>query len=429
VYWTAASCTIADLGNHFLWASGVEDTFVVQARAGHRSLDEYELMGHYQHWKEDLALTRELGVKALRWGVPWYRVEPQNGVFDWSWTDEVIPYLVEDLDITPIIDLVHYGCPLWLHREFANPDYPEHVARYAAAFAERYRGLVRWYTPLNEPIMTALMCGRRGVWPPFLRGEAGYARLMTQIARGVQESVLRMKEIDPTAVMVHVEATGLTRAAHPFHALLAHEQAQHFLALDLVSGRVTPEHELFPWLVRNGVSWGDLERAVNRRVDLDVIGLNFYPQWSTHALVANRKGRFAYRRVEQDGSGFGEMIQGYFGRYRVPVMITETSAFGSPQIREAWLRDSFEAVNLLRSHGVPIIGYTWFPMFTMIDWRYRFGRRPVEDYRVELGLYTLNDRGGARWQQTPLVPHFQELVAGSELPTIPPAFNDLEPVA
>src|SRR5579871_5683452 len=42
----------------FVWASGIENTFVVQARKGHRSLDEYELMGHYDHWKDDLRLAK-----------------------------------------------------------------------------------------------------------------------------------------------------------------------------------------------------------------------------------------------------------------------------------------------------------------------------------------------------------------------------------
>ena len=82
----------------FLWATGIEDTFVPQTRPGHRALDEYQLMSHYQHWREDLALVGDLGLRAVRWGVPWYRVEPfQPGEFDWRWTDQVLPYLVEEL--------------------------------------------------------------------------------------------------------------------------------------------------------------------------------------------------------------------------------------------------------------------------------------------------------------------------------------------
>ena len=123
----------------FLWATGIEDTFVPQTRPGHRALDEYQLMGHYEHWREDLALAATSACRRMRWGVPWYRVEPLPGEFDWSWTDQVIPYMVEELGITPILDLMHYGCPFWLRREFASDDYPRAVAAYAAAFARRYR--------------------------------------------------------------------------------------------------------------------------------------------------------------------------------------------------------------------------------------------------------------------------------------------------
>ena len=85
----------------FLWAAGIENTFVPQTRPGHRALDEYELMGHYEHWREDLSLARDLGLQAMRWGVPWYKVEPEPNKFDWSWTDEVIPFMVEELKILP----------------------------------------------------------------------------------------------------------------------------------------------------------------------------------------------------------------------------------------------------------------------------------------------------------------------------------------
>jgi hypothetical protein len=63
---------------------------------------------------------------------------------------------------------------------------------------------------------------------------------------------------------------------------------------------------------------------------------------------------------------------------------------------------------------VPVLGYTWFPLFTMVDWRYRFGKKSVQDYQLDLGLYTLRSwegKGGARWKATPLVAHLQSLMA------------------
>jgi beta-glucosidase len=401
----------------FLWATGIEDTFVPQTRPGHRALDEYQLMDHYRHWREDLALARELGVSAVRWGVPWYRVEPfQPGEFDWRWTDQVLPYLVQELGITPVVDLVHYGCPFWLRREFASADYPAAVAAYAAAFAERYKELVQWYTPLNEPIVTALYCGQRGLWPPYLRGENGYVAILLQVIEGIVATSAALKATDPNAVLVHVEASGLSRTAREdLHAVAREEQSRTWLTYDLLTGRVTPEHALFPWLVRSGASPERLATIAERPVPLDLMGLNFYPQWSTTQLYIDRRGRLAYQPVEQDGAGFTGLIQQYWDRFRIPIMVTETSARGDETIRARWLEASVAAIRGLRARGVPVLGYTWFPLFTMIDWRYRFGRGPLEEYRLELGLYTSSaSASGSRWQATPLVEQFRSYASDPE---------------
>jgi beta-glucosidase/6-phospho-beta-glucosidase/beta-galactosidase len=399
----------------FIWATGIEDTFVPQTRPGHRSLDEYQLMGHYEHWREDLALCRELGVGAIRWGVPWYRVEPIQGDFDWRWTDQVLPYLVEELKVLPIIDLMHYGCPFWLRREFAADEYPEAVAAYAEAFARRYAGLVHWYTPLNEPLVNALFCGKRGLWPPYLRSDSGYVRIALQLIRGIARTVGALRRADSRAVIVAVEASGLSRSASEDLAALAVEEEQRgFLTYDLLTGRVRPDHPLFPWLVRNGAPLEVLKEIAAEPVPMDVMGLNFYPQWSTTQLYLDRRGRLSYRPVEQDGAGFEHMIGAYYRRYQVPIIVTETSARGDLAVRSRWLESSIEANRRLRADGIPVLGYTWFPLFTMIDWRYRFGRGPVDEYRLELGLYTLDGDRGPRWRPTPLVEQFRSYVSDPE---------------
>jgi beta-glucosidase len=407
---------LGPLATDFVWASGIEDTFVPQVRPGHRSLDEYELMGHYEHWREDLALARELGVQALRWGVPWYRVEPQPGEFDWRWTDQVIPYMVEELGITPIIDLMHYGCPFWLSREFVNPEYPRRVAAYAAEFARRYQHLVRWYTPLNEPIVNALMCGRRGHWPPYLRGDKGYIQVMLQLALGITRTVRAIQEVDPEAKMVHVDAVGASRTCDErLRLLMEEERNQNFLAYDLITGRVNYEHPLFSWLVRHGGSSRDLVALVESPVVMDMVGVNFYPQWCTREHYFDPSGRLAQRVVDQEGHGFAEILEAYYLRYGVPLMVTETSAVGSESVRAQWLDTSLAAIKTLRGNGIPVMGYTWFPMFTMIDWMYRRGRRPLADYHLELGLFTLqNDTGSGRWAATSLVERFRQYATHPE---------------
>ena len=396
----------------FIFAGGIEDTFVPQVINGHRPLDEYELIGHYEHWREDLNLARELGLHALRWGVPWYKVEPQSGKFDWRWIDEVIPYMVEELRITPIIDLMHYGCPFWLEREVANKDYPRYVARYAQEFARRYGHLIKFYTPLNEPIINALMCGLRGLWAPYLKGERNYLKIMLRLARGIQNTVHAIREVDADSVMVYVEATGLTRAIRDdLQALAVEENRRGYLCFDLITGNFKPDHPLYLWLIRHGFTPEHLAEFYEKPVKLDILGMNFYPQWSTKQIYQDRRGRIHFRDIEPEGNGFVELIESYYDRYKTPIMITETSAVGTDEIRSRWFESSLSMVKGLREKGVPVIGYTWFPLFTMIDWRYRFSSEPLEHFYLELGIYKLNQSGeGKRWLETPLVEQMEKAV-------------------
>jgi beta-glucosidase/6-phospho-beta-glucosidase/beta-galactosidase len=299
---------------------------------------------------------------------------------------------------------MHYGCPFWLQKEFANENYPRVVAAYAAQFAARYSNLIKWYTPLNEPLVNALMCGKRGLWPPYMRGDNGYIRVMLQIVKGVFKTVQAIKEISPDAVMVQVEATGLSRALRDdLEALAVEDQRRGYLFYDLISGLVTRDHFLFPWLLRNGASPDDLAEIAQQRIPIEVMGMNFYPQWSTKQIYIDQKGRLAYRSIEQDGVGFASLIEDYYRRYQVPIIITETSAYGPDEVRSQWLAASVAMVKELRARGVPVLGYTWFPLFTMVDWRYRLGRRPVEHYYIDLGLYKIAGSGDTRWKPTSLV--------------------------
>jgi beta-glucosidase len=159
------------MDNGFRFAVGIEDTFVPHAFPGHRALDEYELTQHYRFWSEDLALAAEAGAGAIRYGLPWYRLNPAPGRFAWDWADRVVDRL-DELGLEAIVDLVHYGTPLWLDNAFLKTDFPARLAEYAAGLAERYLGRLRLWTPMNEPEITATT----RTSPPPSTGPARHSR-------------------------------------------------------------------------------------------------------------------------------------------------------------------------------------------------------------------------------------------------------------
>jgi len=121
-------------GATLLVATGIECSYpTVQ---GGRRRDELAETHHYERWREDLSLCRELGARYVRYGIPYYRSHLGPGRYDWSFADEVLPAFW-DLGLIPIVDLCHFGVPDWVGG-FDNRDWPGHFAEYAAAFAERF---------------------------------------------------------------------------------------------------------------------------------------------------------------------------------------------------------------------------------------------------------------------------------------------------
>jgi len=390
---------------HF--AVGIEDTFVPQEGIGRRKLDEYELTQHYQHWKEDLSRAADAGADTVRWGIPWYLVEPAPGRFRWEWTDRVVGHL-GSLGLRCVVDLMHYGTPLWLDNEFLNHRYPEAVAAYAAAAAERYRGALDCWTPLNEPLINAIYCGEKGTWPPYLRGEDGFVKILTQLGKGIVMTQRRVAEIQPEATFVHVDAGFRWSGAWPTGER-AHLEERRFLGLDLVMGRVTERHPLRGHLIAHGLTEQDLAWFTGQAVTPDVIGVNYYPAFTT----VHRDADGALTPQEAGTQGLVDLLDAYASRYGLPLFLTETSRGGTVEERLAWLEESVATAVRLRAEGMPLVGYTWFPFFALVDWLYRESTEPVDRWLVQMGLYDLVRDADSTLLRAPtaLVDRFRALAA------------------
>jgi beta-glucosidase len=402
---------------HF--ALGIENTFVPQESPGERAIDEYELTEHYTRYADDLALARGTGVRLLRWGIPWHRVNPAPG--EWAWVDAVVARFAE-LQLEPIVDLLHYGTPLWLGGQFANPDFPRHFAEFAGRAAERYGEVATSYTPVNEPMIHAQFCGQYGYWPPYLRGRHGLLQLAANLADASARAQRRIGDVlGERAVFVHVDAgfryVGDVDA--PEHAervsAMLHER---YLVEDLLTGRVGTEHPLHADLVDAGVDPSRLEALQREPTPPTIMGVNYYPLHSTEVFETgvHHGGGFADPRPTRDDGveGLREVLTAYEDRYQVPVMLTETCITAPVAERIAWLEASVAEVRSLRAQGRRIVGHTWWPLFDMYEWTYRHSTHPRREHLLTMGLYDLVESpGGLLRVRTPVADAFQRLVTGS----------------
>jgi hypothetical protein len=216
------------------------------------------------------------------------------------------------------------------------------------------------------------------------------------LARGFVETQRGIAEVQPDASFVHVEASlryvgDVDAPEHREEARRFSEQA--FLVEDLVTGRVGDQHPLAPLLAAHRVGDDELAWFADHAVAPDVMGVNYYPRHSTEVFEAgiHRRGGFADPRPTRDDgtTGLTEMLRLYAERYGAPVMVTETCVTGSPAERIEWLEASLDGVERVRASGVDVVGYTWWPLFDMIEWTYRHSTEPPMAHRLSMGLFDL----------------------------------------
>src|SRR4051812_5378699 len=172
-----AACRPMSENTSFIFATGIENSSPTIS-GGKVRVDEMDKCGHYQQWRTDFSLVKELGIRFLRYGPPLHRTYLGAGRYDWEFTDLAFAEL-RKLDIVPIVDLCHFGVPDWIGN-FQNPEFPKLFAGYARAFAHRYPW-VQLYTPVNEMYVCAKFSALYGWWNEQLTTDRSFVTALKHI--------------------------------------------------------------------------------------------------------------------------------------------------------------------------------------------------------------------------------------------------------
>ena len=194
----------------FVWGAGIECSFLP-----HLGVDQFQWTQHHRYWREDLKLAREqLGLKYLRYALPWHVLEPEPGKFNWQMADERLAEF-QNLGITPLLDVMHFGTPLWLKQAVGDPMFPEALERFAEAMVTRYRGIVKTWCPFNEPLVSALFSGDFGFWPPHARKWRGYMPVLSRIVQAVNRAIRAIRRAQPEATVLLCDAAESYKTRSP----------------------------------------------------------------------------------------------------------------------------------------------------------------------------------------------------------------------
>jgi beta-glucosidase/6-phospho-beta-glucosidase/beta-galactosidase len=368
------------LTEQFMFATGMENSYpTIQLPDGSKKrVDEMEKVNHYEKWSSDLDLLTEIGVTHFRYGPPYYKTHLAQGKYDWEFSDVTFKKL-KRLKITPIVDLCHFGVPDWIG-DFQNPDFPEHFADYAKAFAERFPYL-QYYTPINEIFITATFSALYGWWNERLTSEKAFVTALKHLCKANVMAMHAILKVQPNAVFVQSESSEFFHPSKPDAQNLANFlNEKRFLSLDLTYGYPLTAN-MYEYLLGNGMTreeyhWFE-ENQVNARC---IMGNDYY--------VTNEHVVFSDGRAEGSGEIFGYYVitHQYYNRYRLPIMHTETNIVMPHSV--SWLYKEWANVHQLKRDGVPVVGFTWYSLLHQVDWDSAL--RDDAGHVNELGLFDLD---------------------------------------
>ncbi|HEY9667320.1 MAG TPA: family 1 glycosylhydrolase [Coleofasciculaceae cyanobacterium] len=399
-----------------VWA-GVECTL---NRVGDQYFDQLERNGHASRL-DDLDLFAELGVRAIRYPVLWERTAP-NGLVsaDWSWADERLGRLHE-LGVRPIVGLVHHGSGP-RHTSLIDPVFPEKLAEFARAVAERYPW-VDSYTPVNEPLTTARFSGLYGHWYPHGRDSLTFARALLIECRATVLSMRAIREVNPAAQLVQTEDLGKTHSTPLLAYQAEFENERRWLSFDLLCGRLNRSSLMWTYLSDLGIDEAELEWFIDNPCPPDVLGINHYltserflderieryPTWSHGGNGKHNYADIEAVRVCAEGTaGVRVLLHETWERYGLPLAVTEVHLGCTREEQLRWLKEVWDGAVWLRHEDVDVRAVTAWSLLGAYDWNSLVTRA---DGYYEPGVFDLR---GSRPRPTAIARMLSDLARGRE---------------
>ena len=359
-----------------LWG-GIEPTHN-RVRDGYFS--QLDRSGHRERI-DDLTACAKLGLRTLRYPVLWEQVMPGAATdANWRWPDERLARLRE-LEITPIVGLVHHGSGP-AHTSLMDDDFARKLAEYAAHVAQRYPW-VSHYTPVNEPLTTALFSGLYGVWYPHARSNRAFVKALLAQCRGVVLAMRAIRNVNPDAKLVQTDDLGKTYSTAKLDYQATFNNHRRWLAWDLLCGRVDSHHPLWSWLLHyGGATPAQLLWFADHRCAPDIVGVNHYVTSERYlserlddypACYHGGNARHRYADVEAvrcrvERGGLRMLLGEAWSRYGLPIAVTEAHIDATREDQLRWFAGAWNAARELREAGADIRAVTMWALFGAFDW-------------------------------------------------------------
>ena len=327
------------------WMTGFEGADHIDLHG--RPLDMTAVTGHVDQFAADYRRAAALGLTTVRESVGW-RICAPNGRRSLDFTRLLhAAGAAAESGVQVLWTLMHYGTPPDVR--ITDADFADRFADFAGAAAWQLRkltGAPSIYNPINEIGFLAWAMASQCILGGECSERDGFV-VKTRLVQAALRGVTAIRAEDPGARFIHVEP--LIHVVPPVDQPELTQAAEDFCGYqwqvwDMLSGRIAPE-------------LGGAADAI------DWVGVNHYhdAQWEIGSGA-----RLDWDTGDPRRRPFASLLEQAWQRYRLPIVVAETSHVGVGRAR--WLDDIAAQTALAAQGGARIEGLCLYPAVDRPDW-------------------------------------------------------------
>lgn len=356
-----------------LWG-GVECTI---NRIGNTYMDQLKLSGY--HTREgDLNEFAKLGITALRYPILWETYQPHKYT-QIDFGDMAMDLLkLKHNNIEPIAGLLHHGSgPEFT--DLLDENFPLLFAEYAAEVASAFP-LLKYYTPVNEPLTTARFSGLYAHWYPHHKNEISFFKILFNQLKGVVLAMQEIRKICPDAKLIQTEDLAKIFSTPRMKYQADFENIRRWLTFDILTGRLTSRHPLFYYILNSGINESDINFFQDNPCKPDILGANYYVTSERYLdenvgnYSSDKNVSIGYVDVEavrinnNEKTGLKSRLNELWLRYKIPIAVTEIHMNCHREEQLRWFNDAWQDCMELKNQGADIKGITAWALLGSYGW-------------------------------------------------------------
>lgn len=381
---------------------------------------------HWNRYREDTELLKDLGHRVYRMGLEWSRIEPENGRFDDSamsrYRDELMLFIRSG--IRPLVTLHHFSHPLWFceEGEFESEKAVVYFERYVRYVIEKIGDIVSEYITINEPNVYVANGYFTGEWPPGkkdiglaikvyrnmalchiaaykaiheIRARMGWDKAACMVSGTNAFAADTVSETDAfvTDTVIGTDAHAANKAsrtdAHTARACTASRTmvgvANHLRIfdpysrnpLDFIAAKVMCW--LFQGAIIKSMTTGRLRFPIGFGAPMgsgryyDFIGINYYSRSAVRFKGFKNDVMPGTPRNDLDWEIYPEglytLCKEFYKKYRAPIWITENGTCDSKDnFRAKYIYDHLYEISRLCEEGIPVERYYHWTLMDNFEW-------------------------------------------------------------